>query len=279
MTFLKHRIPHSRWAVVAAIVCLTTLGAGPVAAQQGDSAEMSRLNDEGFQEFRAGRFAEAARRFRAAYAAFPDPNLRKNEAVAWFKAGNCGEAMPAANTFLIAPATSDSDRLEARSILANCRVEMARGAFETGSWKLAESLLDEAESLQPDQYALDQIGIARVELSERKSSPSGASTGRRAGPVGWIMVASGAAVVGGTLVYWLLTIPDRDMSRNISPMDPAFDAATRRARTSRWLVPIGIIGGATLTGIGLYLVLSGGGGDAGHGGSNSTAMAGLWYRW
>lgn len=136
----------------------------PAAAQTGDADEMNRLNDEGFVEFRAGRYAEAAGRFREAYAAYPDPNLRKNEAVAWFKAGACDQAMPAANGFLIAPDTSDSDRLEARSILANCRVEMARKAFETQSWELATSLLDEAESLEPDRYAQDQIAIARVEM-------------------------------------------------------------------------------------------------------------------
>lgn len=250
---------------------------GATAFAQADSdpavAEMNRLNEEGFVEFRAGRYAEAARRFNAAYQAFPDPNLRKNEAVAWFKAGMCDSAMPAANAFLIAPDTSEGDRLEARSIVANCRVELARGAMGSNNWKVAESLLDEAESLEPDQYARDQIAIARVEMAERKKSSGGSGSSGGAGPVGWAMVAAGAAVVGGTFVYWLLTIPDRDDSRNLSPMNPNYDRAARRARTSRWLVPLGLIGGASITGIGVYLVVSGGEK------SKPTATAGLTYRW
>ena len=264
------RLPRTAAVVIG---CLVAICSSPTFAQDAArAAEMNRLNEEGFLEFRAGRFAEAAQRFRAAHEAVPDPNLRKNEAIAWFKAGRCDEAMPAANSFLIAADTAEPDRLEARSILANCRVEMAREAFVTENWKLAASLLDEAESMQPDDYAMDQIAIARVELVERKSSPRPQTTAKPS-PAGWIMVASGAAIVGGTLAYWLLTIPDRDASRNLSPMHPDYDAVSRRARTSRWLVPVGVIGGAALAGVGVYLVV------AGEDRSTKQATAGLWYRW
>lgn len=237
-----------------------------------DEAQMNRLNEMGFEDFKAGRYAAAARLFRSAYEAFPDPNLRKNEAVAWFKAGKCDEAVAAANAFLIAPDTGESDRLEARSIIANCKVEMARDAVRSDSWTLAKQLLDEASSLEPDQYARDQIAIARVELAaKRKEEVS------RPNPAGWVLVGTGAAVLGGTMVYWLLTIPDRKNSEMLSPSDPEFDATIKRARTSRWLVPAAFAGGAALTGVGIYLVLQGG--KTSDDSRDSTALLGVTYRW
>lgn len=250
---------------------LLTLCASSHAFAQEDAATMNRLNEEGFIEFRAGRYQEAAARFRAAYEAFPDPNLRKNEAVAWFKAGQCDQAIPAANSFLMAAEAGDADRLEARSILANCRVEMARAAIKSENLDLAETLLDEAESLEPDQYAKDQVAIARVELSERRSGHRG-QAGARPSVAGWVLVASGAAVVGGTLAYWGLSASDRKVSED--PLHPDHERASKRARTSRWLVPVGLVGGGVFTGIGIYLVLAGSGQD-GSGG----ASAGMTYRW
>ena len=252
------------------IVCALLVSLAPtVAFAQQNEAEMNRLNEEGFREFQAGRFAVAAARFRQAYEAFPEPNLRKNEAIAWFKAGQCDEAIPAANAFLIAPDTSEPDRLEARSIVANCKVEMAREATSAESWGLAERLLDEAESLEPDQYARDQIAMARVDLAaQRQAEPSKTS------PVGWVLVGTGAAVVGGSVAYWLLTIPDRKESNTISPSDPDYDTVVARAKTSRWLVPVGLASGAAMTGIGIYLVVGGN-----SSGKPTDATAGLVYRW
>lgn len=253
---------------VAAAMLVATMPAVAF-AQAGDEATMNRLNEEGFQEFRAGRFAVAAQKFREAYAASPSPNLRKNEAVAWFKAEKCDEAIPAANAFLIAPRTSEPDRLEARSIIANCKVEMAREAINSDSYSLATRLLDEAESLEPDQYARDQIAMARVDLAAHQSSSP-----KQTSPVGWVLVGTGAAMLGGSLVYWALTIPDRKKSNELSPSDPEYDSVSKRASTSRWLVPVTLAGGAAMAGIGIYLVVGSTGKDSG-----KTAMAGFTYRW
>lgn len=233
---------------------------------------MSRLNEEGFAEFQAGRYAAAAQRFREAYEAMADPNLRKNEAIAWFKAGRCNEAVPAANAFLISGAAHDADALEARSVVANCKVEMARDAIRAQSWPLASQLLDEAESLEPDQYARDQIALARVDLAQKRQVDE-----RQPSVLGWALVGGGAAIIGGTLVYWLLTIPDRRESETIPMSDPDYEAISKRARTSRWLVPVALAGGAGLTGLGVYLVLSPPSKKPDS--RPTTAAVGLSYRW
>lgn len=231
---------------------------------------MNQLNEQGFMEFQAGRYAAAAQSFRDAYAEVPDPNLRKNEAVAWFKAGRCQEAVPAANAFLIAASGSQEDAVEARSIVANCKVEMARSAIAAGSLSLAERLLVEAESLEPDQYARDQIGLAHVELATARQQDGG-------GPslLGWALVGTGAAIIGGTIVYWLLTIPDRRDSNELPITHPNFDRVNRRARTSRWLVPAALAAGTALTGLGVYLVLTPRRSTA----DDATAHLGVRYHW
>jgi tetratricopeptide (TPR) repeat protein len=257
---------------VGAAILLTLLLVGSDAFAQNDRAAMNRLNDEGFREFQAGRFANAAQKFRQAYDAFPDPNLRKNEAIAWFKAGRCNEALPAANAFLISEGTSEPDRLEARSVVANCKVEMAQNAIAAESWSLAEQLLDDAESLEPDDYARDQIALTRVDLAKARKQEA-----RTPSPLGWILVGSGAAVVGGALVYWLVTIPDRRESETIATNDPDFDRVQARANTSRWLVPVALAAGGATTAVGIYLVLSPGG--TGDDDAAPTALLGLRGRW
>lgn len=244
--------------------------AAPSAFADPATDRMNALNEEGFREFKAGRYATAALRFQEAYEASPDPNLRKNEAIAWFKAGRCDEAIPAANAFLIAGSANEADALEARSIVANCKVEMARDAIRAHSWSLAGQLLNEAESLQPDQYASDQIALARVDLAQRRQVEE-----RGPSVLGWVFVGTGAAIIGGTFVYWALTIPDRAAV----PTDPGFDRSMKRARTSRWLVPTAFAVGGALTGTGIYLVLRPGSGDGGGGSSPATAALGVRYRW
>lgn len=257
--------------LVGILTLLVLLSLATDAFAQDDREEMNRLNDDGFREFQAGRFANAAQRFRQAYDAFPDPNLRKNEAIAWFKAGKCNEALPAANAFLISDDTSEPDRLEARSVVANCKVEMAHKAIETQSWSLAEQLLDDAESLEPDPYARDQIALTRVDLAKARKQSA-----QRPSPVGWVLVGTGAAIVGGAIVYWLVTIPDRRESETIPTNDPDYDRVQGRARASRWLVPVSLAVGGAATAVGLYVVLTPGSPDDA---KPTTAGLGLRGRW
>ncbi len=250
------------------LLCLLLLPS--LAFAETADERMTRLNAQGFEEFQAGRFAAAANRFREAYEAKPDPNLRKNEAIAWFKAGRCKEAVPAANAYLIAGPSVDSEAMEARSIVANCKVEMARDAIRARSWALADQLLDEADSLQPDQYAQDQVRQARLELATAQSEAP-----REVSVLGWVFVGTGAAIVGGTIVYWLLTIPDRRDSEQLPMTDPRWESVRKRARTSRWLVPVALAGGAALAGTGIYMVLN----PATNREAGATAILGLRHRW
>lgn len=262
------RRPHHLITPVVALLCCAALHSDAAAAQgndgtrakTGNAEEMSRLNEEGFAEFRAGRYEAAADLFRQAYEAMPDPGLQKNEAVAWFKAGQCDRAMPVANAFLISPHPSAADRLEARSIVANCRVEMARAAIDAGNFTIAETLLADAESLQPDSYAVDQIAIARVQLAQAKTetapvdppneqSPASPNTGRT---VGWVLVGVGSSLAAAGATYWLVT-----HDRRSSP---------------QWVGPVGLASGAAIAGVGVYLVLA-------NRANQATPVAGVTYRW
>lgn len=242
---------------VVAWLLLVVFLAPSTAWAETAAERMERLNTKGVEAFQEGRFNDAARYFRQANDAQPDPNLRKNEAVAWFKAGNCDEAVPAANAFLIARDTHAEDEREARSIIANCKVGMARKAMKMGSFELADQLLVEAESLDPDDYARDQITMARVDLEAAKRGEGERSGSPATRAVGWSLIGIGAAgAVAGVITHVGAIRAGNELDEG--RVDPArrTQLETRVAR-SRWLVPVLYGVGLGSAGVGLYLVLRG----------------------
>lgn len=220
----------------------------PVAFAQDAREQMLKLNEEGFEAFSDGRFVDAAEAFRAAHEALPEPALRKNESIAWFKAERCPDAVTAAHSFLLEEDTSPEDRVEVRSVLANCKVEFARMALDADSFSLATALLDEAESLQPDDYARDRVEIVRAEVSRRQlesgvpdeTPVSSRGSGSTFETVAWILTGTGGAILVGAFAYHMVSLARQSELRAMSE-----DGGNRRRfselqdaiGTSRWLIP------------------------------------------
>ncbi len=137
----------------------------PAYAQESTVRE---LNARGLEAFGEGRFSDAAESFDRAYALEPRPELLKNEAVAWYKAERCEEAVEAAHQYLGAPELAPADRDEISALLNACKVKLAGEAIEAGSLSLAERLLDEVEASSPDAVLADRAARVRIELARAR---------------------------------------------------------------------------------------------------------------
>ena len=233
-----------------------------------DREKMLELNEAGFEAFSEERYVDAAEAFEAAYEASPDAVLRKNEAIAWFKAGRCDEALTAANAFLLVEGTPVEDKKEARSVVANCKVELARQALDAGSFSLAETLLAEAESLEPDDYARDQIGMVRVEIAKAKSAAEDEDevlTQEDEGmsdetfrTIGWILAGSGAFLTVTAFAYHMVTLSNQseleDLSREGGDRK-RFNDLQDSIGTARWAVPTLYVLGLGSGGAGATMLL------------------------
>lgn len=152
-------------ALVAFFVMVTASSA--VFAQEGAVRD---LNAQGMQAFADGRFTDAAEMFGRAYALDPRPELLKNQAVAWYKAERCSEAVESAHQFLTAPGATERERAETQALLGACKVRLAQEAIEVGSFDLAEQLLTDVEKMNPDAVLADRINFVRVELAKKRAA-------------------------------------------------------------------------------------------------------------
>lgn len=250
-----------RAIITVTILLASWASALPVLAQEDVRDRSLELNEAGFEAFEQGRFDDAAGLFSRAYDLVPDPALRKNEAVAWFKAKRCDAAISAANKLLLLEDAPEPDRAEVRTIIANCKVEFARDALETGSIGVAREFLAEAEALASDQHVVDQIKVVRLEIARRENvdeavddpapKPETTVTQRKSAPArpGWkdapawqwsVLGAGGAMAIGGLVLHAVaLGWQSRFLEMARSGGDPAeFDALRRRVHTARVAVPV-----------------------------------------
>jgi len=248
--------------ILAALACL--VAAPAVHAQDADA-----LNQAGMAAFSEGDFVAAAQNFANAYAADPDPIFRKSEAVAWFKAARCDEAITAANAFLLQWKGSAEESDEAASVLANCKVNLADQAMLTKSFELAERLLFEAESAARDTYTRDRISAARVELARLRQEeivaakdpdvvvpqPEPAREGPAVGAV--VTLASGAGIVLVAAVLhvatFTTTIPNLERAQDGDKA--GYDRLARRLNTARILVPTLYAIGGVASGLGVWMMI------------------------
>ncbi len=235
-----------------AIVVMLTLAATltiPSAGLAGESADaeaagradsekrMLALNEAGFAAFAEGDFVEAAQKFEEAHTHVADPILRKNAAIAWFKAGRCAEASEAATFFLLADEMTVKDRIEARSVLGHCRLEEAEEAIEAGEFDRAREIVERIALLQTDERVEDRLAATRMKLVETgEASPASQP---QVNNTGWMLVGTGAAILAGTAGYHIASDAGDD--------------------TASWLVPTLYAVGGVTSGTGVYLVVSEGG--------------------
>jgi tetratricopeptide (TPR) repeat protein len=248
----------TRPAAIVVAATIFSLAAAADAQQPEGEATAFELNDQGIVAFQEGRFEDAARAFAEAYVLNQDEALRKNEALAWFKAGKCDPAVAAANKFLLVDGILDSDRTDVSAVISNCKVEFARTALAAGDLELAESLLSQAEEAVPDPVVRDRIAGVRVDIAtersrradeasaaaENTSRPTTSADARLDPPApGWALYTfiGGLTTVGATFAYHMIALGWQrtflDMAQDGGDADK-FDSLRKRVHTARVLVPV-----------------------------------------
>jgi tetratricopeptide (TPR) repeat protein len=248
----------------------TLLFAAPAFAQ-----DVVQLNEQGITAFAEGRFEEAAQKFHQAYDKAPEPGAKKNEALAWFKAGKCSEALAAAKEYLALNVPDELSTKEAQTVAARCYIQRAEGEFASGNLVGTEAALADAKANNPAPEEVAKItkiegdvaakrkaedaektrvaaAAAAAEEERKQQEARDAQSGNQM--VGLGIAAGGGAIVLGTLVYHL------SMALGTAPKfkDAAFegdraqyDKLGKKLETANWLIP-------TLYGVGLATVGVGG---------------------
>lgn len=255
-----------RWIPV---ILICSLASPALAQSKAERKQVKVLNEEGIEAFESGDFARAAQKFQEAWKIKPDPTLRKNEAIAWFKAKNCKNASEAATSFLGSDANSPEDVAEVNTILANCRVEYARQAMAYKDYELARTFLSQAEYLATLDVTKENISQARLELAKLESQTSPVvqaptdlpheETPRDAPIWPYVAAGTGAAILATAIIYHIVSV-----TSTASEYEDVAKAGNDRARydelassldTARWLVPTLYVVGAATTGVGAYFLM------------------------
>lgn len=249
----------------------TLLAAPPALAQTAGAANADRgmaLNEAGMEAFESGDFVQAAQNFAQAYELAKEPSLRKNETIAWFKAGRCEDAVASGNKYLLGEGADDEDRSQVNAVLANCKVEFAEDAVDAGSLDVAEKLLAEAELLEPDQHVRDRIALLQIGIAKQRrpdDADADAVAARESSPEStvplwkWGMIGGGAAVVLAAGVYHAVALGWQgrflDMTETGGAPDE-FESLRTRVHTARVMVPILYGVGIATAGTGAVLLFA-----------------------
>jgi tetratricopeptide (TPR) repeat protein len=257
-----------------AVVCLLSTSA----FAQSKKPDVKKLNEEGIAAFEAGRFEEAAQKFQDAWKLDPDPTLRKNEAIAWYKANRCNEASAAGTSYLDSSAVDKETRIEIHAVLANCRVSYAREAMGAKDFVLAEKFIDEAEVLALSDPPKETIRVAREDLAKAREAEAQALAEAQqkaaleaaaktpppevesSSPVlPWAITGAGAAILASAAVYHVIAATS--MASEYEDVAAAgedrarYDELASSLDTARWLVPTLYAIGAATTGVGVYFLM------------------------
>ncbi len=255
-------------------VCLQVSAIGAATAQ-----DIVSLNEDGITAFSEGRFADAAEKFGQAYAIKPEPPLKKNEAVAWFKAEKCSEALAAAKEYLALGVDNDLSTREAQTVAVRCYIQRAETELASGNTDSAAAALADARANSPAEEDVPVITKLEAEVTTRRTAATAeaerlrlaaaqaeqdqAALDRQGGPpvLAMGLVGGGAAIVVGTLVYHLaLATGTASKFREASAAgDRAeYDKLGKRLTTGNWLIPTLYAVGLATSGVGVYLWWSSG---------------------
>lgn len=258
----------SRALGVFVVVLLTSLS-GAAFAQ-----DIVKLNEEGISAFSEGRFEEAAQKFSQAYAIKPEPPLKKNEALAWFKADKCTEALGAAKEYLALGVDDELSTREARTVAVRCYIKQAQTEIAAGNLDQTTATLADARTYSPmpeDEQILAalegqvqaqrdaaeadrQAAIAQAEA--RRAQEAEQQRRDRAKTLGLGVAAGGGAIVLGTLIYHIALATGtaskfKDAAANGDRAQ--YDKLGKRLETGNWLVPTLYAVGLAAGGVGGYL--------------------------
>lgn len=259
---------NSSFGLPFIIFSLVVCWASTAAADEEMARErMLQLSDEATQAVLDGQFEEGAFKFRQAYDTFPDPVLLKNEMVAWFRAGNCMGALPAASAYLQSPDMTESDRLDVHKVQFTCLTLLTDDALQGGHYDEAQLLIADlnaltlsAEERQQSaelQARLDELRPSEVEDPGPEPAPKEFSIDQTM--IGWALTGTGSAIVVGALLYHIKILGEQSELREADSMESflalqeKYDKPHNRARI---VVPTLYVLGAAALGTGVYFLIN-----------------------
>jgi tetratricopeptide (TPR) repeat protein len=290
------------WLVVSLITAALLFVPGVVAAQS-----VAELNEAGVDAFASGKFEEAAKKFKAAYDLEPTPSVKKNEALAWYKAEKCDDARRAAGEYLTLPDAEELSVKESQTIIIRCDIKSAEAKLAADDLDGATTLISDARTRNPaeadtarltqlegqvtarrDQIAAEQAqaqqAVAEAEAAKKREAKK--KRDQRMRIIGLSVASTGAAILVGTLVYHLslATGTSKKFKDAAASGDRAtYDKLGKRLETANWLVPVMYSLGAATSGVGGFLWYRAGGLDQlrGAGGQESprATEAGVMLIW
>ena len=254
-------------ATLCALTLVCTTSATAYAQEETPQERMHTLNEKGFGAFRAGDHASAARYFRQAHDIYPDPNLLKNESIAWFKAGDCDRAKRAAADFLVADNTASQDRDDARQLIATCSLREVRSAYIAQDYARANMLMGVVREQDLDDEGKREQRELRTKIDEAlarqarvaSTEPDAAPPGARRDALGKVLLGTGGALLLGGILYHSVAWQSGRELKEISASGGSavrYNVLARRLDRARVVVPTLYALGAASTGVGAYLVWS-----------------------
>lgn len=260
--------------ICLAAVTLLTFCSAQALAQDEESPEYQRmlqLSDEATTAVLDGNFETGAITFRAAYRAYPDPVLLKNEMIAWYRAGDCHSALPPARSFLQSEKALPEDIADVRTVERDCHLQLGEEALQSEDLALAGYHLDRLDTLELPAESEQRLAALRTRYDAQIPPPPAPlecpdDTGWSAPPPRALALLGGGtagALTGlGLHIVALQRQDELDTLSNSTDPNDARRLRQRRdawdgyQRTTRWLVPTLYTLSAAAIGAGIYLTLT-----------------------
>lgn len=185
-----YKIIHKNRRTLSSAVSLAIALQAPAlyAQQKGDKAAMLKLSAEGEAAYGQKRFREAAALFERAWAAQPDPILRKNQMIAWFQVYNaereqggepvareaCGNTIKQGELFVVESNQRGELKLEdqqlAHKLMIQCHQDMAALDIKADKLDDAERHITAAAGLGLKEEALTRNDALRAEMWSKRQA-------------------------------------------------------------------------------------------------------------
>lgn len=240
--------------------------------------EMLRLSAEGNELYEAGKLEEAAQTYNAAYQAYPQAILLKNEMITRYLIEECETAIELGGQFLETGDGSAEDRDDVEAVLAECSLDLAEAALADDELDETARWLDHGEPYFAEADLAEDAREVRAGLDEKIADddeemavePPPEDSGMDMKTIGGLSLTGvGAVTLGSALVWhlrWESRHSDLEELRNQADDDPSmvsdFESEQADAQDSydrvRWAVPTlyGVGFAATAAGIALLVLPS-----------------------
>ncbi|RAL22935.1 hypothetical protein DL240_08565 [Lujinxingia litoralis] len=238
------------------------------AAAQGEDPNYERmleLSDEATREVLDGNFEAGAITFRAAYRAYADPVLLKNEMIAWYRAGDCRSALAPVRDFLKSDQALPEDLADVRTVERDCHLNLAEEALNDDDLPLANYHLGELERLHLSTESSERLTRLQAQRDALAPEAPVASVGGfdfAPTPLAWAFLGGGSATAITGISLHIIALQRQSeldaLSRSEDPADAERLIIRRRAwsdyqRSARWMVPTLYTLSAAALGAGVYL--------------------------